>query len=48
MEEQQVGIEEYTTRTTGFTGILKHRQVAGYERVCTDRQCAAAAAAAAL
>eukprot|EP00775_Hariotina_reticulata_P008044 gene8044-8239_t len=25
MEEQQVGIEAYTTSTTGFTGILKHR-----------------------
>ncbi|KAF6264278.1 pseudouridine synthase [Scenedesmus sp. NREL 46B-D3] len=25
MQEQQVGIEEYTTSTTGFTGILKHR-----------------------
>eukprot|EP00878_Enallax_costatus_P026706 GHUV01028686.1.p1 GENE.GHUV01028686.1~~GHUV01028686.1.p1 ORF type:complete len:283 (+),score=102.67 GHUV01028686.1:335-1183(+) len=25
MEEREVGIEEYTTATSGFTGILKHR-----------------------
>ncbi len=25
MDEAAVGIEQYTTRTTGFTGILKHR-----------------------
>jgi hypothetical protein len=25
MEEHQVGITEYTTATTGFSGTLKHR-----------------------
>lgn len=25
MEEHQAGITEYTTATTGFNGILKHR-----------------------